>query len=76
MRAEIRRPYAAVLITAAFFSAAMGVQALCIPIKAEAAQWLLRRAWQRIVAGDTQARPWPWADTRPAAILSIPRYHI
>jgi sortase A len=76
MWAGRRRPYAAVLITAAFFSAAMGIQALWIPLKAEAAQWLLRQSWQHILAGDLQARPWPWADTRPAAILRVPRYHI
>ena len=76
MRAEIRRPYAAVLITAAFFSAVLGIRALWIPLKADAAQWLMRQAWQQILAGNTRARPWPWADTRPAAILSIPRLHI
>jgi len=65
-----------VLITAAFFSATFAVQALWIPLKAEAAQWLMRQTWRQILAGDKQARPWPWADTRPAAILTVPRYHI
>lgn len=71
-----RRPYAAVLITAAFFSAAVGIQAVWIPLKAEAAQWLMRQTWRQILAGNEQARPWPWADTRPAALLRVPRYGI
>jgi sortase A len=76
MRAELKRPCAAVLFTAAFFSAAAAANALWIPLKAEAAQWLMRQTWQEILAGNTRARPWPWADTRPAAILSAPRLHI
>jgi sortase A len=70
------RPFAAVLITAAFFSIGMGARALWIPIKAEAAQWLMRQTWQSILAGNRRARPWPWADTRPAAVLRVPRYGI
>jgi len=76
MRAELRRLRAAVLFTAAFFSAAAAANALWLPLKAEAAQWLMRQTWQEILAGNADARPWPWADTRPAAILSVPRLHI
>jgi len=76
MRVDLRRPYAAVLLTAALFSAVATIHALWIPLKAGTAQWLMRQAWQEILAGDAQARPWPWADTRPAAILSVPRLHI
>jgi sortase A len=66
-----------VLITAAFFfSAALVVNALWIPLKAEAAQWLLAQSWRQIIRGDHQARPWPWADTRPRAVLSVPRLGI
>lgn len=64
------RLFAAVLVTAAFFSA---LDAAWIPLKAEAAQWLMARAWHQTLAGDPDARPWPWADTRPVAELSIPR---
>lgn len=63
---------AAVACTAAFFI----VNALWIPVKAQAAQVLLERAWQRSLAGDPDARPWPWADTRPVAILEVPRLGI
>jgi len=40
--------------------------------KAQLAQVLLERAWEKTLAGDTQARPWPWADTWPVARLRIP----
>ena len=49
------------------------LQALWIPAKASLGQALLERAWQRQLAGDGAARPWPWADTRPVAVLEIPR---
>lgn len=43
-----------------------------MPAKAELAQHLLGRAWQRTAAGDTAAKPWPWADTHPVARLTLP----
>ncbi len=60
---------AAVAFTAAVFS----FDALWIPVKAEIAQHLLERAWLRTLAGEADARPWPWADTRAVAILEVPR---
>ncbi len=45
-------------------------QGLWIPIKAQAAQFLLARAWQRSLAGDP-APPWPGADTTAVAELSL-----
>ena len=44
--------------------------------KAWLAQLLLERAWQRTVAGDNEARPWPWADTWTVARLRIPSQHL
>ena len=44
-----------------------------MPIKAKVAQQLLERSWQKTLAGDTEAKPWPWADTRAIAVLEIPR---
>lgn len=41
--------------------------------KAWLAQQLLEQAWQRRLAGDGEARPWPWADTQPLARLRVPR---
>jgi sortase A len=43
-----------------------------LPAKAELAQQLLNRAWERTTEGDTTAKPWPWADTHPVARLSLP----
>ena len=60
---------AAVAFTAAVFS----FDALWIPVKAELAQHLLERAWLRTLAGEPDARPWPWADTRAVAVLEVPR---
>ena len=41
--------------------------------KARLAQGLLQRAWTRTLAGEHQAKPWPWADTWPIARLTVPR---
>ena len=60
---------AAVSFTAAVFS----FDALWVPVKAELAQHLLERAWLRTLAGEPDAKPWPWADTRAVAILEVPR---
>jgi sortase A len=43
-----------------------------LPAKAELAQHLLNRAWQRTADGDAMAKPWPWADTHPVARLTLP----
>lgn len=85
MRSWPRRPFAAVLVlckpqsvlvTAVFFFLAMTLKAFWIPVKADTAQWLLHSTWQQIRAGDISAKPWPWADTRPAAVLRVPRFGI
>ena len=43
-----------------------------LPAKAELAQHLLNRAWNRTTEGDAAAKPWPWADTHPVARLALP----
>jgi len=63
------RVLAAVTLTAAIFL----FDAIWIPVKAELAQHLLERSWLRTLAGEPDAKPWPWADTRAVAILEIPR---
>lgn len=60
---------AAVGLTAAILL----LDALWIPVKAELAQHLLERSWLRTLAGEPNAKPWPWADTRAVAILEVPR---
>lgn len=47
-------------------------QGLYIHAKAQLAQVLLRSAWQRTLAGEVNARPWPWADTAPVGRLHMP----
>ena len=55
---------------------ALGVALLAagfwMPAKAELAQHLLNRAWDRTTDGDAAAKPWPWADTHPVARLTLP----
>ncbi len=45
---------------------------LWIPAKALLAQELLELAWAESQARQTDARPWPWADTWPVARLALP----
>lgn len=44
--------------------------------KAWLAQVLISQAWERTLAGETQVKPWPWADTWPVARLRAPRQGI
>jgi sortase A len=46
---------------------------LYVPAKAAVAQILLQRAWERVLAGDAAAKPWPWADIVPENELEFPR---
>ena len=61
------------LAAISFIAAVFSFDALWVPVKAEIAQHLLERAWLRALAGEPDAKPWPWADTRAVAILEIPR---
>lgn len=47
-------------------------QGTYIHAKAWLAQVLIEQAWARTLAGEAQARPWPWADTWPVARISVP----
>ena len=53
-----------------------GGKAAWIEAKAHLAQVLVRHAWRETRAGDGDARPWPWADTRPVARLLVPSQHV
>jgi sortase A len=46
-------------------------EAAWIHLKASLAQALIGAAWRREQAGARSTRPWPWADTRPLAQLTI-----
>jgi len=62
-------------VVAAVFAAGatLVASAVYIPAKAALAQVLLERAWDRAQAGDAYAKPWPWADINPVAVLEVPR---
>lgn len=66
---RLRRIAAWLLLAAA---GALLAQAGWIHAKAELAQQLLERAWQRSLAGEADSKPWPWADTRPVARIAVP----
>jgi sortase A len=65
----MRRAGLLLLLAAAAWHAG---HAAWIEVKARLAQHLVRAAWQRTLAGERQARPWPWADTHPVARLVVP----
>jgi len=70
MRRFIRRAILTLLLT---LGAAFTIAATWIPVKAQVAQILLVRAWDRTRAGAANAKPWPWADTWPVGRLRVPR---
>jgi sortase A len=47
-----------------------------IHAKARLAQQLLQRAWARTLAGESEVKPWPWADTFPVARLRVPAHGV
>lgn len=49
---------------------------LMIFVKAELAQFLLERAWTKSLQGETEVRPWPWADTWPIGKLIVPDHDV
>jgi hypothetical protein len=44
--------------------------------KAGLGQHLLQRAWARTLAGETEVKPWPWADSWPVARLRVPAHGV
>jgi sortase A len=46
-------------------------EAAWIHVKSSLAQALIGAAWRRELAGSRRTQPWPWADTRPLARLTI-----
>jgi sortase A len=59
--------------------ATLGIGLIClghsgwIYTKAFVAQQLIGTSWRRVQAGDLDAKPWWWADTRPVAKLTFGR---
>jgi sortase A len=71
---RVRRRRARGLAIAALLALGLALLAagFWMPAKAELAQHLLGRAWQRTATGEAAAKPWPWADTHPVARLTLP----
>lgn len=65
----------ALALTLVGAGAALFAQGAVIAAKAQLAQVLLDRAWERAAAGEATARPWPWADTWTVARIEAPRLH-
>ncbi len=61
------------LIAAGLVFAGYGVS---IPAKAALALVLLERAWRVAPLHGSAPRPWPWADTRPVARISVPKLDV
>ena len=77
MAAGMKRPYialvAAIIMGLGVWQLGHGVW---IYAKAELAQYLLRRAWERTLQGEAHVKPWPWADTWPMGRLQMPKYGV
>lgn len=69
---RIGRVLVALAMLLSLFGAWQLGRGLYIHAKAQLAQVLLERAWQRTLAGGRQVKPWSWADTWPVARLSVP----
>lgn len=67
------RMFAVVAVIMLGISVWQFADAAMIHAKAWLAQQLLQHAWQETLAGEQQAKPWPWADTWPIARLQVPR---
>jgi sortase A len=59
------------VFAAATLGAVCVAQAAWIHVKARLAQVLIASAWEHTQQGDANARPWPWADTKPVARLTV-----
>ena len=69
----------ALLVAATFLALAGSWQvagAAWIHAKGSLAQHLIARAWSEARQGDLPRRPWPGADLRPVARLSVPSRHV
>jgi len=70
------KPRAVLAAAAAVAGLGLLAHGLWIPLKASAAQVLLERAWERARVGESETRPWPWADHRPVARIRVPRLDV
>jgi len=71
-RIRLKRVLTLGVAALAFGGAALLGEGVYIHAKAQLAQVLLERAWQRERATGTPVKPWPWADTHAVARLRAP----
>ena len=76
MASRPRRLTALATAAIALVGALQVAHGVWIYAKAELAQVLLERAWRRTLSDEPAAKPWPWADTFPVALLSAPAQHV
>lgn len=69
---SLTRPRTVLALGLALAAASQIGSAAWIHAKAELAQVLLERAWERTRQGGHAVRPWSWADTWPVARLRFP----
>ncbi len=74
----MRRRALAVVVAAPLFAVGLWElgHGIWIHAKAQLAQHLLQRAWERTLRGEVGVKPWPWADTSPVARLTVPAHGI
>ena len=66
------------IIPIALFLVGIGIfgKGSYIHAKAVTAQVLLKYAWQKTLSGESEVKPWPWADTWPVARLTVPGHNV
>jgi len=72
MSKKLKTAVRTILVVALLAGLTAGGEGLWIYAKAKLAQLLLEISWRSALAGE-QLRPWPWADTRAIARLTIER---
>lgn len=72
----MRRAFGAAAVLLALAGGSQVAAAAWIHAKALLAQQLIANAWARSDGGQAPRRPWPWADMRPVARLTVPAHRI
>src|SRR5690606_31321536 len=75
-RARVSRPRRMIAMALVALGAWQLAGAGWIHAKALVAQHLIASAWRDAQGGATPRRPWPWADLRPVARLTLPARRI
>ena len=71
-KVRISWPWKSLALALLFIGALQFGHGAWIQAKAWLAQELIAYAWARTLKGETEVKPWPWADTWPVARLSAP----